>query len=54
MATGEPEKMIKEMSEKMLGSEEMPAAPNCVEEFTKSWAQFVLGRWVLLILLLLL
>ena len=58
MATGEPEnmpeKMIKEMSEKMLGSEEMPAAPNCVEEFTKSWAQFVLGRWVLSILFLLL
>ena len=67
MATGEPEKMIKEipekmnkekmikeMPEKMIESEKMPAAPTCVEEFTKSWAQFVLGRWVLLILLLLL
>ena len=66
MATGEqekmpekmnkemPEKMIKEMPEKMLESEKMPAAPTCVEEFTKSWAQFVLGRWVLLSLLLLL
>ena len=54
MATGEPEKMNKEMSEKMLESEEMPAAPTCVEEFTKSWAQFVLGRWVMLMLLLLL
>ena len=58
MATGEPEKMPekmnKEMPEKMLESEKMPAAPTCVEEFTKSWAQFVLGRWVLLMLLLLL
>merc|ERR1712223_595850 len=47
-----PEKMIKEMPEKMLErekmleSEKMPAAPTCVEEFTKSWAQFVLGRWL--------
>ena len=48
----ESEKMIKEMPEKMLESEKMPAAPTCVEEFTKSWAQFVLGRWVLLMLLL--
>ena len=54
MATGEPEKMNKEMPEKMLESEKMPAAPTCVEEFTKSWAQFVLGRWVLSILFLLL
>ena len=70
MATREPEKMPEKMnkempekmlesekmlqSEKMLESEKMPAAPTCVEEFTKSWAQFVLGRWVLLVLLLLL
>ena len=32
MATGEPSKV--------------PAAPTCVEEFTKSWAEFVLGRWL--------
>ena len=25
---------------------EVPAAPTCVEEFTKSWAEFVLGRWL--------
>ena len=47
MATGEPEKMNKEVPEKLLESEKMPAAPTSVEEFTKSWAQFVLGRWVL-------
>ena len=25
---------------------EVPAVPTCVEEFTKSWAEFVLGRWL--------
>ena len=51
MATGEQEKMPEKMiKEKMLESEKMPAAPTCVEEFTKSWAQFVLRRWVLLML----
>ena len=50
----ESEKMNKEKPEKLLESEKMPVAPTCVEEFTKSWAQFVLGRWVLLMLLLLL
>ena len=25
---------------------EVPAVPTCVEEFTKSWAEFVLGKWL--------
>ena len=25
---------------------EVPPAPTCEEEFTKSWAEFVLGRWL--------
>ena len=25
---------------------EVPVAPTCVEEFTKSWAEFVLRRWL--------
>ena len=24
----------------------VPAAPTCVEEFTNSWAEFILGRWL--------
>ena len=24
----------------------VPPAPTCVEEFTNSWAEFVLGRWL--------